>query len=50
MTPNDVYFDIMKENGFIFIGVLDVHTSTSPNEIESIIEMDALFVNSNLSS
>ena len=43
-------FDIMKDNGFIFIGALDFHTSTSSGEIESIIEMDALFVNRNLSS
>lgn len=43
-------FDIMKENGFIFIAALDFHTYPSSNEIESIVEMDALFVNGNLSS
>ena len=42
--------DIMKSNGFVFMGVLDFHVSSSVKEIESIIEMDALFVNSNIDS
>ena len=42
--------DIMKSNGFVFMGVLDFHVSSSVKEIKIIIGMDALFVNSNIDS